>query len=410
MDIASPFSYPLYVMAKPAGASCNLACEYCYYGGKQGKHPGAAGNALMSDETLELYIRQYMESQSLDCVQFTWHGGEPTLRNIDFYRKAMSLQRKYAHGKSVLNCLQTNGTLLTDKWCRFLKENSWLVGLSIDGTEKFHDEYRRDKQDSPTWSRVMQGIRLLQRHGVEWNAMAVVNEYNADYPREFYHFFKDAGCQYIQFTPVVERIKPTGELADGYDPEGKVMSFSVSPQQWGNFLIGVFDEWIKEDVGRVFIQIFESTLANWMGVEPGLCTLAARCGHAAVMEHNGDVYCCDHFVFPEYRLGNIHERTIIEMMASERQQRFGMMKETALPRQCRECEYGFACHGECPRNRFAMTQDGEQGLNCLCEGYRRFFAHAAPYMDYMRKELEAGRAPSNVMRSGRTDQSLLSKS
>lgn len=406
MDIVSPFSYPLYVMAKPAGASCNLACEYCYYSEKTGRHNGGEKSALMSDETLELYIKQYMESQSLDCVQFVWHGGEPTLRGIDFYRRAMSLQRKYARGRSVQNCLQTNGTLLTDEWCGFLKENSWLVGLSIDGAEKYHDEYRRDKQDRPTWSRVMEGIRLLQRHGVEWNAMAVVNEYNADYPREFYRFFKDIGCQYIQFTPVVERIKATGVLADGYDPEGKVMSFTVSPRQWGDFLIGVFDEWIREDVGSIFIQIFEATLANWMGVEAGICTLAARCGHAAVMEHNGDVYCCDHFVFPAYRLGNIHERTIIEMMASERQQRFGMMKETALPRQCRECEYVFACHGECPRNRFAISSDGEKGLNYLCEGYRRFFAHVAPYMDYMKKELDAGRAPANVMHAWRTDQSL----
>lgn len=383
-------------MAKPVGSSCNMACEYCYYLEKSGLYDTASRQA-MSEETLELYIRQYIGSQTADSVQFVWHGGEPVVRGLDFYRRAVELQKKYAGGRHIENCLQTNGTLLTEEWCRFLRDNGWLVGLSIDGPQQFHDEYRRDRADKPTFQRVMKAVRLLQRHSVEWNAMAVVNEYNADHPHEFYRFFKNIGCRYIQFTPVVERRTSDGRLASGRDREGRLMSFSVTPRQWGDFLIALFDEWVKVDVGKYFIQIFDATLANWAGVEPGLCSLAARCGHAAVMEHNGDIYSCDHFVFPEYRLGNIHDKTIVEMMSCERQQTFGLMKETALPRQCRECRYGFACHGECPRNRFAVSADGEPGLNYLCEGYMRFFDHVAPYMEFMKSELEAGRPPSNVV-------------
>lgn len=383
-------------MAKPVGSSCNMACEYCYYLEKSDLYDTTSRQA-MSEETLELYIRQYIGSQTADSVQFVWHGGEPVVRGLDFYRRAVELQKKYAGGRHIENCLQTNGTLLTEEWCRFLRDNGWLVGLSIDGPQQFHDEYRRDRADKPTFQRVMKAVRLLQRHHVEWNAMAVVNEYNADHPHEFYRFFKNIGCRYIQFTPVVERRAADGRLASGRDREGHLMSFSVTPRQWGDFLIALFDEWVKEDVGKYFIQIFDATLANWAGVEPGLCSLAARCGHAAVMEHNGDIYSCDHFVFPEYRLGNIHDKTIVEMMSCERQQTFGLMKETALPRQCRECRYGFACHGECPRNRFAVSADGEPGLNYLCEGYMRFFDHVAPYMEFMKSELEAGRPPSNVV-------------
>lgn len=396
VDSIAPFAYPLYVMAKPVGASCNLACEYCYYLEKNALYDRQS-RRVMSDETLELYIRQYIESQTTDSVQFVWHGGEPTLRGLDFYRRAVALQRKYARGRNVQNCLQTNGTLLNDQWCVFLREHGWLVGLSLDGPQLFHDEYRRDRADKPSFQRVMKAVRLLQRYNVDWNAMAVVNEYNADHPLEFYRFFKNIGCRYIQFTPVVERITGHGGLASGYDSGGRLTSYSVTPAQWGDFLIALFDEWVKSDVGQYFVQIFDATLANWAGVEPGICTLASRCGHAAVMEHNGDLYCCDHFVFPDYYLGNIHDKTIVEMMSCGRQQTFGMMKESALPRQCRECRYSFACHGECPRNRFAVSSDGEPGLNYLCEGYRRFFDHVAPYMEFMKSELDAGRPPSNVV-------------
>lgn len=396
--VYSPFSAPLYIMAKPAGPACNLACKYCYYLEKKDLFEPKQ-RPVMTDATLERYIRTYIEAQTTKQVEFVWHGGEATIRPLSFFRRAMELQKQYAAGHDICNALQTNGTLLTPEWCRFLHDNNWLVGISIDGPQEFHDEYRRNPMGKPTFLSVMKGIRLLQQYNVEWNAMAVVNDYNADHPLEFYRFFKEIGCRYLQFTPIVERVKPDGHLATPLDSCGTLTEMSVTPEQWGNFLCALFDEWIKEDVGQVFVQIFDSTLANWAGFSPGLCALDTNCGHAAVMEHNGDVYSCDHFVFPQYRLGNIHSDTVISMMGSERQLKFGAAKSATLPRQCRECRWQFACHGECPKNRFATTADGEPGLNYLCEGYRKFFAHVAPYMDFMKKELEAKRAPANVMRA-----------
>ena len=390
----NPFATPVYVMPKPVGSACNLACRYCYYLEKKKYYPDAR-RQLMSEATLEEFIKQYIAAQTTPEVIFTWHGGEATVRKLDFYRKALELQKKYGAGRNIINCLQTNATLLTDEWCLFLKRHDWLVGVSIDGPQEFHDEYRRMADGRPTFNAVMRGIKMLQSHGVEWNALAVVNDYNADYPVVFYRFFKEIGCRYIQFTPVVERIKPDNMLADVASP-GELTDFSVTPRQWGDFLIGLFDEWVREDVGKVFVQIFDATLANWVGAMPGVCTLSSMCGHAAAMEWNGDVYACDHFVFPQYKLGNIHESTLIEMMASDRQLEFGARKQAGLPRQCKECRWMFACHGECPRNRFAVSSEGEPGLNYLCEGYRAFFEHAAPYMDFMKAELEAGRPPANV--------------
>ncbi|WP_289746119.1 anaerobic sulfatase-maturation protein [Paramuribaculum intestinale] len=390
----NPFSTPVYVMPKPVGSTCNMACAYCYYLEKKRYYPDAR-RQMMSEATLEEFVKQYIAAQTTPDVIFTWHGGEATVRKLDFYRRVLEMQKKYGAGRNITNCLQTNATLLTDEWCLFLKRNNWLVGVSIDGPEDFHDEYRRMADGRPSFGAVMRGIRMLQRHGVEWNALAVVNDYNADYPVEFYRFFKELGCRFIQFTPVVERMKPDDMLAD-VAAGGELTGFSVTPRQWGDFLIGVFDEWVKEDVGRVFVQIFDATLANWVGAMPGLCTLSSMCGHAAAMEWNGDVYACDHFVFPQYRLGNIHENTLIEMMASDRQLEFGAGKLGSLPKQCRDCRWLFACKGECPRNRFATTAEGEPGLNYLCEGYRAFFNHVAPYMDFMKGELEAGRAPANV--------------
>ncbi len=390
----NPFATPVYVMPKPVGSTCNLACRYCYYLEKKKYYPDAR-RQLMSEATLEEFVKQYIAAQTTPEVIFTWHGGEATVRKLDFYRKAVELQKKYGAGRNIINCLQTNATLLTDEWCLFLKRHDWLVGVSVDGPKEFHDEYRRMADGRPSFNAVMRGIRMLQSHGVEWNALAVVNDYNADYPVEFYRFFKEIGCRYIQFTPVVERIKPDNMLAD-VASQGELAEFSVTPRQWGDFLIGLFDEWVREDVGKVFVQIFDATLANWVGAMPGVCSLSSMCGHAAAMEWNGDVYACDHFVFPQYKLGNIHETTLIEMMASDRQLEFGASKQAGLPRQCKECRWMFACHGECPRNRFAVSPEGEPGLNYLCEGYRAFFEHAAPYMDFMKAELEAGRPPANV--------------
>lgn len=399
MSTINPFARPLYVMLKPAGSLCNLRCKYCYYLEKNALYTEQK-NHVISDEMLDKFIREYIEAQTSPDVLFCWHGGETLMRPISFYRRAIELQRKYARGRRIDNTIQTNATMLTDEWCEFFRENNFLVGVSIDGPQEFHDEYRRTATGKPTFHKVMQGIRLLNKHNVEWNALAVVNDFNADYPLEFYNFFKEIGCHYIQFTPIVERRIERNDglsLAPGMEEGGELVDFSVTPEQWGKFLCTIFDEWVRHDVGTYFIQIFDATLANWAGVQPGLCSLAKECGHAGVMEFNGDVYSCDHFVYPEHRLGNINEKTITEMMYGEKQREFAKLKHELLPQQCRECPVEFACHGECPKNRFTRDKYGNPGLNYLCKGYRQFFEHVKPYMDFMKEELDAKRPPSNVM-------------
>lgn len=400
-NIANPFAKPLYVMLKPAGAHCNLACKYCYYLEKNKLYPTAQRH-LMSDEMLEQFTREYIEAQTMNQVLFTWHGGEPLLRSIDFYRKAISLQQKYAGGRCIDNVIQTNGTLLTDEWCEFFAQNHWLVGISIDGPQPYHDHYRLTAAGKPSWQKVMQGIKLLKKHGVEWNAMAVVNAYNVNHPLEFYRFFKENGCLFLQFTPIVERLtrhedgRTLASLAD--KNEIPLSEASVTPEQWGYFLCAIFDEWVRKDVGKIFVEIFDCTLANWMGISPGICAYSKECGHAGVMEHNGDVYSCDHFVFPEYKLGNIRDHSLIDMLYGEQQQEFSRLKHSSLPRQCKECDMEFACHGECPKNRFMKDKYGDSGLNYLCPGYYHYYQHVAPYMDYMKQELMAQRPPSNIMK------------
>ena len=431
-------------MAKPAGSRCNLACEYCYYLEKEHLYASkpAATRGLMTDETLELFIRQYLESQTQSEVLFTWHGGEPLLRPLSFYRKALKLQRQYARGRAIDNSLQTNGTLLTDEWCRFFREHNWLIGISIDGPEHLHDAYRRARGGQPSFKRVMRGIELLEKHGVEWNVMGVVNNLNADHALEVYHFYKSIGAHYIQFTPIVERLQQhtdgrhlaapnknsecivhsLGVHSDTLANEKVKMTngrpesqqslctmhsctmhlktlapFSVPPTAFARFACEMFDEWVRRDVGTVYVQLFDATLARWMGMVPGVCSMAETCGHAAAMEANGDIYSCDHFVFPEFLLGNIHQQPLTAMMYSPRQQDFGRAKRDALPQQCHQCPWLFACNGGCPKDRFLTTADGESGLNYLCEGYRIFFAHVAPAMDFMRGELLNQRPPANVM-------------
>lgn len=400
----APFGKPLYVMLKPVGAACNLRCKYCYYLEKKNLyHPGEP--SMMTEELLEQFTREYIEAQSMSQVLFTWHGGEPLMRPLSFYKKALELQRKYAGGRRIDNVIQTNGTLLTDEWCEFLTENHWLVGISIDGPQEFHDEYRRTQTGRPSWLKTMNGIKLLNKHGVEWNAMAVVNDFNADYPLDFYHFFRDNGCTYLQITPIVERIVRHADgrhLADINDPEDAPLAdFSLTPEQWGHFLCTIFDEWVRRDVGQFYVETFDCILANWVGQAPGICVYARECGHAGVMEHNGDVYSCDHFVFPEYKLGNIRSKSIAEMLYGEQQRQFSQLKHASLPRQCRECKFEFACHGECPKNRFVRDKYGEPGLNYLCRGYHRFLEHVAPYMDYMKRELDNQRPPANIMEAVR---------
>lgn len=389
-------------MVKPASASCNLHCKYCYYLEKQFLYD-EQGRRTMSDTLLERFVEQYINAQTMPQVMFTWHGGEPLMRPLSFYKKAMEFQKKYANGRRIDNVIQTNGTLLTDEWCEFLAQNHWLVGISIDGPQDFHDEYRRTQTNKPSWLKVMNGIKLLNKHGVEWNAMAVVNDFNADYPLEFYNFFKQIGCQYLQLSPIVERTVHHADgrhLADINDAEDAPLAdFSVTPEQWGDFLIAVFDEWVKKDVGKIYVETFDCILANWCGKDPGICIYGRECGHAGVMEYNGDVYSCDHFVFPEYKLGNIQDHTLIEMLYGEKQNDFSRLKHASLPRQCRECKFEFACHGECPKNRFVRDRYGEPGLNYLCEGYHKFLNHVAPYMDFMKREFENQRPPANIMKA-----------
>lgn len=400
MNTINPFSRPLYVMLKPVGAACNLRCHYCYYLEKACLYKDSSKRVL-SEKMLDQFTKEYIEAQTMNDVLFTWHGGEPLMRPLSFYRKALELQKKYGRGRNISNVIQTNGTLLTDEWCRFLHENNWLVGVSIDGPQEFHDEYRRTASGGPSWAKVMRGIQLLNKHHVEWNAMAVVNDFNADYPLDFYHFFKEMGCRFIQITPVVERMvnhadgRHLATLTD--DATAPVTDFSVTPEQWGRFLCAIFDEWVRNDVGQTYVELFDCILANWVGVTPGICVYAKECGHAGIMEFNGDVYSCDHFVFPEYRLGNIRKKTITEMLYGEQQQQFSRLKSQSLPKECKKCEWEFACHGECPRTRFIKDVYGNPGKNYLCEGYRMFFRHIAPYMDFMKKEYMNQRPPSNVM-------------
>ena len=399
-SIELQYGRPMYVMAKPIGAACNLQCSYCYYLEKSRLYD--ASSQMMSDEMLELFIREYIHSQTTLEVLFTWHGGEPLLRSISFYERALELQRQYANGRRIANCIQTNATLIDDEWCEFFRKNNFLVGVSIDGPQSMHDSLRTSHRGESSYRDVMRGLRLLNRHRVEWNAMATVNASNVEHPLEFYRFFRDElECQFLQFTPVVERrclSDGVSRLMHAAEPSGEVIPYSVTAEQWGRFLCAIFDEWVRHDVGRMFVQLFDSTLANWVGEAVGVCTMSKYCGHAAVIEHNGDVYSCDHFVFPEYRLGNLKEKSLSEMMYGRQQSEFGEAKHKTLPRQCRECEYEFACHGECPRNRFLKTADGESGLNYLCKGYHAFFSHAADAMDYMRRQLQQGRPPANVMK------------
>lgn len=371
-------------MLKPVGAVCNLRCKYCYYLEKKGLYPDAK-NYTMSDDLLESFIEQYLNAQTMQEVMFTWHGGETLMRNRSFYQKALELQRKYGRGRQIANSIQTNGTLLTDDWCKFFKDNNFLVGISVDGPPHCHDVYRRTRDDRPSFYQVMNGLALLKKHDVEFNIMGVVNDYNVNFPLEFYNFFKSIDCRYIQFSAIVERV------------DGGLAPWNVPSEKWGDFLIAIFDEWVKQDVGTFFIQYFDSALANWMGVSPGICIQARTCGHAGVMEFNGDVYSCDHFVYPEYKLGNINSRTLTEMMYSDKQLKFGNDKYNKLPSQCKNCRYLFACNGECPKNRIIKTDSGEDGLNYLCKGYYKFFDHVAPYMDFMKNELDNQRSPMNVM-------------
>lgn len=395
-----PFGFPFSVMAKPVGSACNLRCKYCYYLEK-GKFFKKSKVQLMDDKTLEYFIQEYIASQPTKNVTFNWHGGEALLRPLSFYKKVIDFETKHGKGRDISNTIQTNGTLLTDEWCKFFREYKWLVGLSIDGPEHLHDKYRKNRRGESSFSAVMDGICTLNRNLVDWNILATVNAANADYPDETYNFLKSLGTPFIQFTPVVERLKDDGMLAAGSEKDYALADFSVTPSQWGNFICRVFDIWVKNDVGKVYVNLFDTTLANRMGLKAPLCTMAKECGDGLAIEHNGDVFCCDHFVFPDYKLGNIHREPLWKLAMSEKQKDFASSKLSGLPKQCNECPHLWGCHGECPRNRFIPTEEPGKNINYLCEGYKMFFEHTTPAFDFMKSEIEAERPPANIMKNYR---------
>jgi uncharacterized protein len=399
-----------HVLAKPTGAICNLDCKYCFFLSKEMLYPGS--RFRMADELLETYIRQTIESQSATQVNIAWQGGEPTLMGLDFFRRSIEYEKKYLKpGTTIENTLQTNGVELDEEWCEFFRENNFLIGLSVDGPREMHDAYRVDKGGHPTFDRVMRAARLMQKHKVEFNILCTVHAANVEHPLDVYKFFRDdLGTKYIQFIPIVERATPeliplanegwgdTHKARPLYVQDGSLVTErTVKSEQWGQFLTAIFDEWVRRDVGTVFVQMFDAALASWVGAPAAMCIFAETCGDAVALEHNGDVYSCDHYVEPKYLLGNIHEQHLVQLVGSDQQRQFGRDKRDSLPRYCLECEVRFACHGECPRNRFILTPDGEPGLNYLCAGYMAFFKHIDHPMKLMAQLLRSGRYADEVM-------------
>jgi len=383
-------SRSFHLMTKPGGAACNLSCSYCFYL-KKWDQKGVKG---MAPEVLERYIAARFAAEPANEVGFAWQGGEPTLMGLDFFKRAVELQQQYRKpGMRIHNAFQTNGVLLDDAWCRFFHQHNFLIGLSVDGPKHLHDAYRVDKGGRPTFDRVMAGLALLKKHRVEFNILTTVHAANVEHGVEVYRCLRDEiGTQFMQFIPIVERANETG-----YQEGDQVTERSLTGEQYGRFLISIFDEWVRRDVGRVFVQIFDVALAAWAGERPGLCIFEETCGLALAMEHNGDLFACDHFVEPNYRLGNIQEIPLLDMVASAEQRQFGLDKRDKLPRYCRECEVRFVCNGGCPKDRFIHTPDGEAGLNYLCTGYRAFFNHIDQPMRIMANELRAGCAPANIV-------------
>jgi uncharacterized protein len=387
-----------HILSKPIGPICNLYCRYCFYTEKKSLFPEKK-NFRMSDEVLEAFIHEYIKSQQTPEVQFVWQGGEPTLIGLDFYQKVIYLQRKFAGGKRIVNSLQTNGILLNDEWCKFLKENNFLVGISLDGPEDLHDNYRVDVNGKGTLSRVVDAIALLKSYEISYNVLVCVTKESSKQPMQVYSFLKELGVQYIQFTPVVERIPDSTEAERGLshaapqteeskDYKSLVTDFSVEPGVYGSFLIKIFDEWVRKDVGSIYIMNFEWALESWLGLPSTVCIFSKQCGKALAIEHNGDLYSCDHYVYPRYRLGNILNDNLKKTIESSRQIAFGQNKEKSLPEICKNCDVNFACNGECPRHRFVNTYDNKPGLSYLCKDYKNFFRHIHPYMKAMVKLIE----------------------
>jgi uncharacterized protein len=382
-----------HIMAKPSGSDCNLNCGYCFFLKKEKLYPGS--NFRMTDAVHESYIRQLLEAHQIPQVTVAWQGGEPTLMGLEFFKRSVELQKKYQKpGMQIQNTFQTNGILINEKWCEFFHENNFLVGLSFDGPQQLHDFYRRDKSGKGTFDRVMRALCLLQKHNVEFNILCTVNSKNVDYPLKVYKFFRDqAKTQYIQFIPVVERANETG-----FQEGNTVTERSVDPEQFGRFLIEIFDEWVKRDVGKTFMLNFDGALAGWLGRAGTVCIFGPTCGLGMALEFNGDLYSCDHFVEPKFLLGNIMEKPLAEIVASEKQRKFGLDKHDTLPQYCRKCEFIHICNGECPKNRFIKTPDGQDGLNYLCPSYKAFFRHADHPMRIMAELIQSGKTADGVIK------------
>jgi uncharacterized protein len=396
-----------HILVKPIGPLCNLDCSYCFYSEKKAFFP-KQNDFSISNEVLEAFIKKYIASQEIPEIQFVWQGGEPTLLGLDFYKNVVSLQKKYAMNKKIVNSLQTNGTLLNEEWCVFLKSNGFLVGLSLDGPAAFHDAYRLDHRGGSTHSKVINALSILKKHDIPFNVLVCVTRESSVRPIEVYRFLKEHGAKYIQFTPIVERI-PDNDAAElglrhALPPDLSreqnnltVSPATVEPEAYGDFLIQVFEEWVRNDVGKIFIMNFEWALEAWLGLPSTICIFSEECGKTLTMEHNGDIYSCDHYVYPEYRLGNILTDNLNNIVDLEKQRKFGREKEAALPRKCSDCEAAFACRGECPRHRFIGSDEGEPGLNYLCAGYKKYFRHIHRYMKVMATLIENDLPASNVM-------------
>ncbi len=392
-----------HVMVKPVGPVCNLDCTYCYYLEKKKLYQGTA-SFRMADEVLESFTRQYLKSQDSPVVTFVWQGGEPTLLGKEFFEKALYYQKKYQkRGQTIENALQTNATLLDDDWGQFLAANGFLVGVSIDGPRQLHDHYRRDKRGNGTFQRVMKGIERLKAHHASFNTLTTVHNHNSQHPLEVYRFLKSIGSRFMQFIPIVEQMAEPKDnqalrmISPDSSTSGTVTEWSTNPLEYGRFLSTIFDEWVTRDVGEHYVQIFDATLANWVNQNPGLCVFGRTCGDTAVIEHNGDLYSCDHFVYHENHLGNILETPLVDLMKSQQQINFGFRKESDLPEKCKKCRYRPVCRGGCPKNRLIETDEPGKRLNYLCNGYQHFFGHIAPYMNFMADELKHRRPPANVM-------------
>lgn len=383
------------LMIKTVGSLCNLNCHYCYYHDKSALYHD---DHIMSLDFLENLIEDYIETNATENVVFNWHGGEPLLAGLDYYKKAVKLQNKYKGNKKIFNTLQTNATLIDNDFASFFKDNNFLLGVSVDGPQDVHDKYRKDKKSAPTFNKVLKGIELLHRYNVDFNTMTTVNKSSEGKGLEVYHFLKQIGSHYMQFMPVVEYMDSLNRIVPPDTNDSYLATWSVDSMAYGRFMCDIFDYWVKNDVGVYFVNLFDSTLANWCGVEGGCCAYSETCGLNAVVEHNGDVYPCDHFVYPNYKLGNLSDTSIYEMMTSDEMTRFGINKRNMLPEKCLKCDFLFACHGECPKHRFDKTDDGEPGLNYLCDGYKLFYSHVQPYMDVMKELLLKQRSPSDIMR------------